>query len=148
MNEISKEKIEINGKEYTLFLNRKGLVAWEKFCKDSFGKLREFQDKYKDFSVEEEKEITLNEDTNPFEEVEKFDDIDKDSEILNETFKRLYWIMLYTEHKLTVSKASKLYDEGCLEYGSTQMIQLAQQMIEDMNKNNVQLKNLPALRQQ
>ena len=29
MQEFSKEKIEIAGVEYTLFLNRKGILSWE-----------------------------------------------------------------------------------------------------------------------
>lgn len=146
MNEISKEKIEIGGDEYTLFLNRKGLVAWEKFCKDNFEQINGLQEKYKDLTTE----VELTDDTNPFDGIDNIDEADEDSKILTETFKRLYWIMLYTEHQFSVSKAGELYDKACEEYGEVQIIQLGQQMIEDMNKNNVQtteLKNLSALRQ-
>ena len=45
MKELSKEIIEVNGKEYTLFLNRKGLVAWEKITNATkLGK--QIEDKY------------------------------------------------------------------------------------------------------
>ena len=47
MKEFSKETIEIGGKEYTLFLNRAGIVAWEKFCKEYQKKTIEMQEKYK-----------------------------------------------------------------------------------------------------
>ena len=33
MKELSKETINIGGEDYTLFLNRKGIVAWEKYSK-------------------------------------------------------------------------------------------------------------------
>ena len=33
MKELSTEIINIDGKDYTLFLNRAGLVAWEKYTK-------------------------------------------------------------------------------------------------------------------
>ena len=141
MNEISKERIEISGVEYTLFLNRKGLIAWEKFCKEENKKLQEMQDKYSDG---EDDEIT--DETNPFDGVEEFEE---DSKTISTTFRRLYWIMLYTEHKLSITKANELYDEAIKEYGETQLIELAQQMIEDMNIDNVsktELKNLTALR--
>lgn len=141
MNEISKERIEISGVEYTLFLNRKGLIAWEKFCKEENKKLQEMQDKYSDG---EDNEIT--DETNPFAGVEEFEE---DSKIISTTFRRLYWIMLYTEHKLSITNANELYDEAIKEYGETQLIELAQQMIEDMNIDNIsktELKNLTALR--
>lgn len=141
MNEISKERIEISGVEYTLFLNRKGLIAWEKFCKEENKKLQEMQDKYSDV---EDNEIT--DETNPFDGVEEFEE---DSKTISTTFRRLYWIMLYTEHKLSITNANELYDEAIKEYGETQLIELAQQMIEDMNIDNIsktELKNLTALR--
>lgn len=141
MNEISKERIEISGVEYTLFLNRKGLIAWEKFCKEENKKLQEMQNKYSDG---EDEEIT--DETNPFAGVEEFEE---DSKIISTTFRRLYWIMLYTEHKLSITNANELYDEAIKEYGETQLIELAQQMIEDMNIDNIsktELKNLTALR--
>lgn len=152
MNEISKEKIEINGKEYSLFLNRKGLVAWEKFCKDELEKMSNIQEKFTTITetLSNEEKVEINDDTDPFEGIENIDEVDEDSKIVTQTFKRLYWIMLYTEHKFSVSEAEKLYDDACIEYGETQLIQLAQQMIEDMNSNKVEvveLKNLKALRQ-
>ena len=48
MKEISQEVIEIDGKEYKLFLNRKGIVAYEKYCKEEYKDLQEVRDKHKD----------------------------------------------------------------------------------------------------
>lgn len=141
MNEISKERIEISGVEYTLFLNRKGLIAWEKFCKEENKKIQEMQDKYSNIE-----DANITDETNPFSGIEE---VEEDSKTISTTFRRLYWIMLYTEHKLSITKANELYDEAIKEYGETQLIELAQQMIEDMNIDNVsktELKNLTALR--
>lgn len=145
MKEISNERIEISGVEYTLFLNRQGLVAWEKFCREENQKIQELQEKYKDINTD----VEITDDTNPFEGLEEYDNLEEDTELISTTFRRLYWIMLYTNHKLNITDASKLYDEACKEYGETQVIELAQQMIEDMNIDKVsktELKNLTALR--
>lgn len=140
MNEISKERIEISGVEYTLFLNRQGLVSWEKYSREENAKLQEMETKYANVSNE------ITDDTNPFEAV---NEELNDSEIISKTFRKLYWIMLYTEHKLSLAQVNELYDKACEEYGEVQLIQLAQQMIEDMNIDKIsktELKNLAALR--
>ena len=41
MKDISTNVIEIDGKEYTLFLNRKGIVAHEKYCIEEDKKLQD-----------------------------------------------------------------------------------------------------------
>lgn len=140
MNEISKERIEISGVEYTLFLNRQGLVSWERYSREENAKLQEMETKYANVNNE------ITDDTNPFEAV---NEELNDSEIISKTFRKLYWIMLYTEHKLSLAQVNELYDKACEEYGEVQLIQLAQQMIEDMNIDKIsktELKNLTALR--
>lgn len=140
MKEMSKERIEISGVEYTLFLNRKGIVSWEEYCKEERNKL---SNKPKIYN---EEDIVIKEDTNPFEISENFD---SDSDLIATIFKKLYWIMLYTEHKLSFKEASELYDKACEEYGNEQIIELGTQMVEDTNMykfNNENLKNLTALR--
>lgn len=142
MNEISKERIEISGVEYTLFLNRKGIMAWERYCKDEKQKLQEMQDKYKDV----ETDIEITDDTNPFDQV---DELEEDVKLISTIFRRLYWIMLYSEHKLTITQANELYDKACEEYSEEKLYELAQQMIEDVNidkSSKSELKNLTALR--
>lgn len=147
MKEFSKEIIEIDGQEYTLFLNREGIVAWEKFCKKERAELKKLQEKYKDIVSEEN--INITEETNPFEGIESLESIDEDAEVVSIMYERLYWIMLYTEHKFTPTKAKELYDKAVAEYGEEQIILLGNQMINDTNKDNVSkqnLKNLAALR--
>ena len=138
MKEFSKEIIEIGDQEYTLFLNREGIVAWERFCKKEQEEVQKMQEKYKNI----EESINITEDTNPFEGIE---DIDNDAEIVSIMYERLYWIMLYTEHKFTPTQAKELYDKAVAEYGEEQIILLGNQMIEEANKENVSKKNLKNL---
>ena len=60
-------------------------------------------------------------------------------------YERLYWIMLYTEHKFTPTQAKELYDKAVAEYGEEQIILLGNQMIEEANKDSVNKKNLKNL---
>ena len=142
MKEFSKEIIEIGGQEYTLFLNRQGIVAWEKYTAKEKSKMENLS-KYEDINY---KNLEINEDTNPFEGLES---LDEDYDNVSSTFKKLYWIMLYTEHKFTPSQAAELYNKAKKEYGEEQLIQLANQMIDEANKDIIgakQLKNLAALK--
>ena len=138
MKEFSKEIIEIDGQEYALFLNRQGIVAWEKFCKKEQEEVQKLQEKYKNI----EESIDITEDTNPFDGIE---DIDNDAETVSIMYERLYWIMLYTEHKFTPTQAKELYDKAVAEYGEEQIILLGNQMIEETNKDNISKKNLKNL---
>ena len=151
MKELSKETIEIGGKEYTLFLNRKGIVAWEKYTKQEEEKYQELQKKYA--SLDLDKIVNnfdeLDDKTNPFEGLEEIDDMESDKELLIKLYERLYWIMLYTKHKLSISEAKELYDQARKEYGDEQIVLLGKQMIDDVNNDpnqNENLKNLKALR--
>lgn len=152
MKEISQEIINVKGVDYTLFLNRKGLIAWEKFCEKDLKKSQEIREKYKNLLKGESE---LNDNTNPFEGLEDFneEEMEQDKNSVSQTFKRFYWIVLYTNHQMSVNDANKWYDDACEEYGEEQMYLLANQMIEDANKDKIEertkpIKNLPALRPQ
>lgn len=149
MKEFSKEKIEIGGTEYTLFLNRKGIVAWEKFCEEENKKIAHMKEQYASLIKEAENSSELKDDTNPFDGLDAMDDIDEQAKIITKSFQRLYWIMFYTEHQLKISEAEDLYNQACEEYGENALIALAQQMVEDASSDKVtnkELKNLAALR--
>lgn len=144
MKEFSQETIEIGGVEYTLFLNRAGIVAWERYAKKENQKVYESQELYNKFNNESELEITN--ETNPLEDAEKFIE---DEKYTIETYKKMFWILLYTFHKLPLSKAGELFDEACKDYGRENILALEDQMVNDANKDRVtkeNLKNLPALR--
>lgn len=139
MKELSQETININGVDYTLFLNRKGIVAWEKYADQQKAKVVELRDKYaKSFSQE------LNED-NPFDGLDDFDTLADDVQFTLDLYKRLYWIMLYTNHKMSYDEANKLMDIAIEEYGEAQIIELGAQMIEDVNTKPYEEKEVKKL---
>ena len=156
MKELSTEIINIDGKDYTLFLNRAGIVAWEKYTKCETEKLKNLQEKYKDIDVDKlEKNIdegvefdTLKDDANPFEGIEEVGDLSEDINTMISIYKRLYWIMWYTNHKLSISDANELFDKAISEYGIEQLVALGRQMIEEVNTDPTptNLKNLTALK--
>ena len=154
MKEISKEIIEIDGKEYTLFLNRKGIVAYEKYCKDEYSELEKTREKFKDtIETLQEDKVVINDDTNPFENLDKLDDIDADKnmDLVHKMYVKLYWIMLYENHKLSLTQVEELYNKAVEEYGELQLQALGDQMVEEVNimPENVKqenLKNLAALK--
>ena len=146
MKELSKELIEIGEQEYTLFLNRKGIIAFEKYCKDEQEK---FLDSLK--KVEEDiddEDIEIKDDTNPFEGLEKYEEEHETIELARKIYVKLYWIMLYTNHQLSLEKVEELYNKACEEYGEAQVRALADQMVEEVNTQPQQenLKNLKALK--
>jgi len=146
MKEISNEVISIDEKEYKLFLNRKGLVAWEKYAKEENSKIIKLSQELQDEMSGENAEI--NADTNPFENIEDTQANENDK-VISSSYRKLYWIMLYENHKLSLDEVNELYDKAVKEYGEEQLIALAMQMIEDINTNRVnaeELKKLPALK--
>ena len=151
MKELSTEIINIDGVDYTLFLNRKGIMAWEKYSKSEKDKVSELRQKYeniiKDNGVDNFE--GLDDNTDPFEGLEEIDNLQSDIDYLNNIYGRLYWIMFYTNHKFSISEANKLYQKACDEYGNEQVILLARQMVDEVNTDpdkGKQLKNLAALK--
>lgn len=147
MKEFSKEFIEIDGKEYTLFLNRKGILAWEKIT-NAFQKADEIERKYQDFANVESEEIEIKDGDDPFELTKDIKlGIEEDNESMLAIYKKLYWIMLYENHKLDYKEVETLWDKAVKEYGEEQLVSLALQMIDDANIDKTNnLKNLKALR--
>lgn len=147
MNEFSKEVIEIEGKEYTLFLNRIGIVAFEKFSRQEKAKIVELQKIYSE--VDESNFVDITDDTDPF---ANLDDVMTVKEVRDKIYEKLFWIMLRTTHKLSFSEAKELYAKAKQTYGS-QVIALCDQMLEDVNldkfsieEDNKDVKKLAALR--
>ena len=148
MKEFGKEIINIDNKDYTLFLNRKGIVTWEKIT-NAISKAIEMDKKYSDIeNLEETKEVEIKDGDNPFELADNIStEFERDSEQMITMYKKLYWIMLYENHKLNYKDVETLWDKAVEEYGVDQLVELAYQMLEDANKNtNENLKNLKALR--
>lgn len=141
---ISEEVIEIGGKEYKLFLNRKGITAWEQATKLD-EKATEINNTIKKFK--EQGELEISDDANPF---ELYDDeeLDRQYQAMFDVYAKFYWVALYTHHKLSLSEATKLFESAVQEYGLEQLSQLASQMITTANTDMFagQRKNLKALK--
>ena len=149
MKELSTETINIGGVDYKLFLNRTGIVAWEKFTKNEQKSFEKLQEKYKGLLETDDTDFDkLSDDANPFDGLEEIEDMDSDIEFMKRIYRRLYWIMLYTNHKLSITEASTLFDKAIEEYGAQQLIALGQQMIDEVNTEpeSAKLKNLAALK--
>lgn len=147
MNGFSNEVIEIEGKEYTLFLNRAGIVAIEKFTREEKLKVENLQKIVSD--VENGGIIEINDDTDPLAGLE--DMVESSKEVQKNTYKKIFWIMLRTNQQIPFSEACRLYDVACEEYGN-QVDMLIEQMMSDVNmdkitpEENKNVKNLKALR--
>ena len=142
---ISEETIEIGGNEYKLFLNRKAILNWEHLTHPT-----ELSKKYQDLiSGNTQQEIELEDDTNPLEMFGGVDEeLDNALAEMTDIYAKFYWVALYQNHKLSISKAKELFDKAVEEYGIDQLIQLANQMLENANKDLVgkSTKNLKALK--
>lgn len=147
MNGFSNEVIEIEGKEYTLFLNRAGIVAIEKFTREEKLKVESLQKIVDD--VETGSIVQITDDTDPLAGLE--DMVDSSMKIQKDTYKKIFWIMLRTAQKIPFSEACRLYDAAYQEYGN-QVDKLIEQMMSDVNEDritpedNKNVKNLKALR--
>lgn len=146
MKEFSQEIIEIGGVEYTLFLNRAGILAWERYSQKENEEVYNLNELYN--KINNEKEVVITDETNPLEDAETL--LKSEEGTLN-SYKKLFWILLSTNHKTPYSEALKLFDKACEEYGRTQVIALEDQMMSDANTDrvseNTELKKLTALRQ-
>lgn len=152
MQEFSKEKIEIDGKEYILFLNRKGILSWENITKVS-KKAEDVQERNKDVidKISTDEPIEVNDNDNPFDYAndEEIDRLQQEVELLKDIYIKFYWIALYENHKLPLTEVKELFNKAEEEYGLEQLINLANQMVEDANINKygtTEIKKLKALK--
>ena len=99
------EIIELNGKEYTLELNRDSFLQIDKIC--NIEKSMEIIKKSPYEYVEE-----IDDDYNPFEDAiddEKFEKTIEDKETtLRKLVERSFFIWLYPNHKLTISQVKEI----------------------------------------
>ena len=93
MKELSTEIIEIGGIEYTLFLNRKGIVIFERASK----LLKTAKELFK---TSDDNDVDVLGDIDPFKYYEdKESEEEKQIEIIRNIIKKFYWIALYTNYK-------------------------------------------------
>ena len=139
------ETIELNGVEYTVELNR-----------DSFLKIDQFCDTQKSVEIisrgfyEHVDEIT--DETDPFATTISDEDIEKEVNLKNETLHKLveraFWIWLYPNHKLPISKVKEilkpyLEDEEKAQWIGQKLREFLQKSVEVREEYN-KSKNLKA----
>lgn len=133
----------IDGTEYTLSLNRKGVEAVEKYTKIS-EKKKEIEDIQKKVQYVDEIKI----DENPFEDID--DSLENKMNDNLEMLKRILWIMLWDNHKLNIEQTRellvKIIEEGKMEELNSNISKL----VEGVNKQlaGEGLKNMKALKAQ
>lgn len=142
MKNFSEEVIEVNEKEYKLFLNRAGISLWEKTTKFSeFLKLIGKQ--YGDME-----DVEVNDDFNPNEILEKYENVDDDEETLRKSVVMFYCIALSKNHNMSLNETKEWFASAENDYGIDQLTALMIQMIENANipTQSENLKNLKALK--
>ena len=152
MKEFSQEIIEVDGKQYKLFLNRKGLVSWENITKVQ-KQASALENKYKNVEnkIEDGEPIKVDNNANPFDYAgDEVDSIDEDEKLIKDIYIKFYWIALYENHKMPLDEVEKLFYKAEEECGLEELVTVANELIENINKDkygNKELKKLKALNQ-
>ena len=140
------EIIELNGKEYTLELNRDSFVQIDKICNIDKSMAIIHSELYE--YVDE-----IDDDYNPFEHNVDEDELDKAIELKEKTLKKLveraFFIWLYPNHKLTISQVSEivkpyLESEEQAEFIGGKLGYYLQECIKMREAYNEERKNLKA----
>lgn len=143
------EVIELNGKEYTVELNRESILRIEQYTN--------FKNASKEINsspLEDKSEKDISDNENPFEEEISEDKLDEEAKAKEETIKkvmaRAFWIWLYPKEKLSISEVEKILapyydsDEKAKEL-SDMYVDLSQKSVEIRQKYLEERKNLKAL---
>ena len=143
------EIIELNGKEYTVELNRESVTRIEQYTN-----IKEAEQKIKATPITDKSNSEIVDGENPFEEVIDADEIDKMVEEKERTIKnvifRAFWIWLYPVEKLDFSKVKEIIepyftDEKKAEFISEKYQYFAEKSVEVQNNYIEERKNLKAL---
>jgi hypothetical protein len=143
------EIIELNGKEYTVELNRESVTRIEQYTN-----IEEADKTIKATPITDKTNSEITDGENPFEEVIDYDEIDKMVEEKEKTIRnvisRAFWIWLYPVEKLDYSKVKEILEPYFVEedkanYISEKYTYLAQKSVEVRNNYIEERKNLKAL---
>lgn len=143
------EVIELNGKEYTVELNR-----------DSVVKINQYIDMNNAMEIvnsplyEDKSKIEISDDENPFADVKSDDEYIKlakeKEETLEKVYTRAFWIWLYPVEKMPLKEVKEilhdyLIDEKKAEFISQKYIEFMNKSLELREKYVEQIKNQKAL---
>lgn len=145
LNEI----IELNGKEYTVELNRESIVRIEQYINLKKAAITLMQKPYEDKSERE-----IDKDENPFaDEIneDKYEELSETQEqALKKMYTRAFWIWLYPVEKLSYNSVKELLepymqDEKKAEYLANKYEEFMKKSIDLREKYKDERKNLKAL---
>ena len=143
------EIIELGGQEYTVELNRDSFIQIDKICNITKSMQILNRGLY-DYIDEEE----LDDNYNPLENATSEEDIEKEVKLKEETLNKLairsFFIWLYPNHKLPMSKVKEilkpyLEDEKKAEWLGNKLGEFLNKSIEVRQEYNEEQKNLKAL---
>ena len=138
--------IELNGKEYTVELNRQSYIAIDKYSNITKTAANIAQDIYTyvdNVDVEQ----------NPFSDLpsieETLDKVDEKFELLKKLYVRAFWVWLYPNHKLNIDEVKTLLndyfdDDAKFEYISEKYSLFIEESIKMKNDAEQEIKNLKA----
>ena len=141
------EIIELNGKEYTLELNRDSFIKI-----DQYSNIKKSMDKIQKDLYEHIEEIDDN--TDPFATTLSEEDLEKEVneklDTLHKIIERAFWIWLYPTHKLPISQVQEILkpyfdDDDKFQFISDKYGECMQKCVEIRNEYIEEQKNLKAL---
>lgn len=143
------EVIELNGKEYTVELNRESILKIEQYTN-----LRQSSQEINKTVFEDKSKKEISDDENPFAEEISEDELEKSAtskeELIKKVMTRAFWIWLYPQEKLSISQVEEIlnpyYDseEKAKELSDIYM-QLTEKSVDIRQKYLDERKNLKAL---
>jgi hypothetical protein len=145
LNEI----IELNGKEYTVELNRESILRIEQYTN-----LKQSSDKINSASLEDKSNKEIAENENPFAEEINEDKLENDAKEKQEQIKkvmsRAFWIWLYPNEKLSIKQVEEILepyyqDESKAKELTDMYLDLTDKSVEIREKYLEERKNLKAL---
>ena len=145
LNEI----IKLNGKEYTVELNRESILRIEQYTN-----LTKSSEEIQKSIIEDKSNKEVADDENPFAEEISEDDLENTAKSKEDTIKkvfvRAFWIWLYPKEKLSISKVEEILkpyfedDEKAQEL-SNMYLDLSKKSVDIRDKFLEERKNLKAL---
>lgn len=143
------EVIELNGKEYTVELNRESILRIEQYTN-----LKQSSQEINKPLIEDKSQKEISADENPFADEISEDELEKSNDEKEETVKkvmtRAFWIWLYPQEKLSISQVEEILNPY---YESEQKAQELSDIYMDLTKKSIDIrqkyleerKNLKAL---
>ena len=101
------EVIELNGKEYTVELNRESIIRIEQYTN-----IKNASEKINSSLIEDKSEKDITDSENPFEDEISEDKLEDEAEEKEKTIRkvmsRAFWIWLYPQEKLSITQVEEI----------------------------------------